>query len=166
MDFAKTKLYQRTRSGYQKLYLEYNEKKTTGKRRNAGTGSGNDGGGLGNNKGGDGDKARVAEDKFKDNSSKKSSEVVGGTNGGRNNAEAVARRTRQGLRGKKKLGIVSKKGKNSIHVELIDESDKDDDGVKDCLNSGIEEVSASEKTQSQNNTKTKHIKQFKKLTNK
>ncbi|KAL8253864.1 hypothetical protein R6Q59_032085 [Mikania micrantha] len=138
MDFSKTKLYQRTRSGYERLYLEFNEKKNNGRRLRGG-----DGGGLSSESGGVCVTARVGGDASKGKSSRKSSEVC---DGGRIEVDAVSRRTRQALRGKKKSGMLLKKGKSSKQVHVIDESENDaDGGGGGHINSGIEEASESEK---------------------
>ncbi|KAI7738620.1 hypothetical protein M8C21_011481, partial [Ambrosia artemisiifolia] len=138
-----TKLYQRTRSGYEKLYLEYSQKKNNGRRRNGGGGGGSGGVSVRES---DGD--RVGGENSKEKSSRKSSEVLQGSDGGRNVINAVARRTRQALRGKKKPEIVSTKGKNSREVYLIvdsdDDGDGDDDGLQNHVKSEVEEASESE----------------------
>ncbi|KAI3693750.1 hypothetical protein L1987_76702 [Smallanthus sonchifolius] len=113
MDFSKTRLYQRTRSGYEKLYLEYNQKKANGRRRNGGNGNGNGtGDGLNTEGGGDRVTARVCNDVDKDK------------------INDVSRRTRHALRGKRNQGDTNLK-----EVHLIEESE-DEDGVQNQINSG------------------------------
>ncbi|KAK9076598.1 hypothetical protein SSX86_004932 [Deinandra increscens subsp. villosa] len=160
MDFSKTKLYQRTRSGYQKLYSEFNEKKHCGRRRNGAAGAGaGDGGGLVSDSGGARATARAGGDISKDKGFTKSKEVLRGIDGGRNESDAVARRTRQSLRGKGK--------KNLGEVHLIDESENDDesdDHLQNRISSGIEDASVSEKIEKiipkgQSQNKGKHVNQ-------
>ncbi|KAI3813709.1 hypothetical protein L1987_18440 [Smallanthus sonchifolius] len=108
MDFSKTRLYQRTRSGYEKLYLEYNQKKVNRRRHNGGNGTGTCDG-LNTESGGDHVTARVCNDVDKDK------------------INAVSCRTRHALRGKKNQG-----DKNLKEVHLIEESENDnEDELKD-----------------------------------
>ncbi|KAJ0559320.1 putative DNA helicase chromatin remodeling SNF2 family [Helianthus annuus] len=129
MDFSKTKIYQRTRASYDKLYQEYNQKKSNGRQRTGGGGGG---------------------ENSKDKSSRKSSEVLECSDGGknRNGINAVARRTRQAVRGRKKAEIGSSRGKNVGEVFLIDDDDSDGDGdgdgVQTRVSSGVEEDCESE----------------------
>ncbi|KAM0015647.1 putative DNA helicase chromatin remodeling SNF2 family [Helianthus debilis subsp. tardiflorus] len=114
MDFSKTKIYQRTRASYDKLYQEYNQKKSNGRQR---TGGGGGGGG----------------ENSKDKSSRKSSEVLECSDGGRNRngINAVARRTRQAVRGRKNAEIGSSRGKNRRVSSGVEE---------DCESEEIEEM--------------------------
>ncbi|XP_076881436.1 SNF2 domain-containing protein CLASSY 4-like [Bidens hawaiensis] len=133
MDFSKTKLHQRTRSAYDNLYKEYNKKKKSNEKPlNSGGDGGSGSGGLVDENDGDRVTARVSGDVYKDKSSRKLSEGLGGSNGGRNEVGAVSRRTRLALK---------KRGENLMKVQLIDESEDDEDDMQNHVNSGIEEVS-------------------------
>ncbi|KAL7609934.1 hypothetical protein Lser_V15G10150 [Lactuca serriola] len=115
MDFSRTKLCQRTRSCYDKLYLEFNEKKHNGRPRNPSGGS--------SSGGGDDRIDRVGE------SSGKSTDGLKGSDERRDEIEVRSRKTKKGRKGGDKLGKVSKRGKNATPVCLIVESDDDDDHV-------------------------------------
>ncbi|KAI3501555.1 hypothetical protein L1887_29426 [Cichorium endivia] len=121
MDFSKTNICQRTRSCYDKLYLEFNEKKANGRHRNSRGGSG--GGSI--SESGEDRINRVGE------SSGKSGDGLKGSDGRRDEIDVRSRKIRKGRKERKKLGKVSKRGENAKPVCLIVESDDDDDDDDD-----------------------------------
>lgn len=123
MDFSTTKVYQRTRSCYEKIYLEFSKKKNAERIRNGGDG-------LICESGGDRDEPRVDGVVFMGESPGKSSEGLRGSNGRRDEIDAGSRKIKGGPKGREELGKVSKRGKNVRRGDLIDDfENNDDDGV-------------------------------------
>ncbi|KAL4570546.1 hypothetical protein LXL04_026202 [Taraxacum kok-saghyz] len=112
MDFSRTKISQRTRSCYDKLYLEFNEKKNNGRPRNPRRGSGG---------GGEDRIDSVGE------SSAKSSDGLKGSGGKRDGIKVRSCKINKGRKGKEELGKASKKGNNETPICVIEDSEDDDD---------------------------------------